>query len=160
MANRGGLSLSVKMILTTTLLIVVTVVGSGVLNVMNIRRAFDESARQQIEVFRSGREASGDFGTPLFARAVQQLRALGHHHVTGGAHRDDEAIAHQHRATLDRRGIGCRVDPGPGEGQFARPSGRPGPRPHHRRGHGEAKDLCPHCCVPVREKYHRAVWQT
>jgi serine phosphatase RsbU (regulator of sigma subunit) len=61
------------MILTTTLLIVVTVVGSGVLNVMNIRRAFDESARQQIEVFRSGREASGDFGTPLFARAVQQL---------------------------------------------------------------------------------------
>jgi serine phosphatase RsbU (regulator of sigma subunit) len=61
------------MILTTTLLIVVTVVGSGVLNVMNIRRAFDESARQQIEVFRSGREASGEFGTPLFARAVQQL---------------------------------------------------------------------------------------
>src|SRR4051812_39928752 len=73
MANRGGLSLSVKMILTTTLLIVVTVVGSGVLNVMNIRRAFDESAQQQIEVFRTGREASGEFGTPLFARAVEQL---------------------------------------------------------------------------------------
>src|SRR5262245_5777538 len=73
MAIRGGLSLSVKMILTTTLLIVVTVVGSGVLNVMNIRRAFDESARQQIEVFRAGREASGEFGTPLFARAVEQL---------------------------------------------------------------------------------------
>jgi len=73
MAIRGGLSLSVKMILTTTLLIVVTVVGSGVLNVMNIRRAFDESAKQQIEVFRSGREASGEFGTPLFARAVEQL---------------------------------------------------------------------------------------
>ncbi len=61
------------MILTTTLLIVVTVVGSGVLNVINIRRAFDEAAQQQIEVFRSGREASGDFGTPLFARAVEQL---------------------------------------------------------------------------------------
>jgi serine phosphatase RsbU (regulator of sigma subunit) len=73
MANRGGLSLSVKMILTTTLLIVVTVVGSGILNVMNIRRAFDESAKQQIEVFRAGREASGEFGTPLFGRAVQQL---------------------------------------------------------------------------------------
>src|SRR5215475_5619046 len=73
MAARGGLSLSVKMILTTTLLIVVTVVGSGVLNVVNIRRAFDESARQQIEVFRSGREAAGEFGTPLFARAVEQL---------------------------------------------------------------------------------------
>jgi serine phosphatase RsbU (regulator of sigma subunit) len=73
MAIRGGLSLSIKMILTTTLLIVVTVVGSGVLNVMNIRRAFDESAKQQIEVFRTGREASGEFGTPLFARAVEQL---------------------------------------------------------------------------------------
>lgn len=73
MAVRGGLSLSVKMILTTTLLIVVTVVGSGVLNVINIRRAFDESAKQQIEVFRAGREASGEFGTPLFARAVEQL---------------------------------------------------------------------------------------
>lgn len=73
MAARGGLSLSVKMILTTTLLIVVTVVGSGVLNVINIRRAFDESARQQIDVFRAGREASGEFGTPLFARAVEQL---------------------------------------------------------------------------------------
>src|ERR1700760_3568866 len=73
MAARGGLSLSVKMILTTTLLIVVTVVGSGVLNVMNIRRAFDESAKQQIDVFRAGREASGEFGPPLFARAVEQL---------------------------------------------------------------------------------------
>src|SRR5262245_410330 len=73
MAIRGGLSLSVKMILTTTLLIVVTVVGSGVLNVMNIRRAFDESAKQQIEVFRSGRESAGEFGTPTFARAGEQL---------------------------------------------------------------------------------------
>src|SRR6185295_371288 len=73
MANSGGLGLSVKMILTTTVLIVVTVVGSGVLNVMNIRRAFDESAKQQIEVFRTGQEASGEFGTRLFARAVGQL---------------------------------------------------------------------------------------
>jgi serine phosphatase RsbU (regulator of sigma subunit) len=73
MAIRGGLSLSVKMILTTTLLIVVTVVGSGVLNVMNIGRAFDESAKQQTEVFRAGRETSGEFSTPLFARAVEQL---------------------------------------------------------------------------------------
>jgi serine phosphatase RsbU (regulator of sigma subunit) len=61
------------MILTTTALIVVTVVGSGVLNVMNIRRAFDESAKQQIEVFRTGRETAGEFGTPMFARAVEQL---------------------------------------------------------------------------------------
>ena len=73
MANRGGLSLSVKMILTTTLLIVVTVVGSGVLNVVNVRKAFDESSTRQIEIFRSGRETLGEFGTPLFARAVSQL---------------------------------------------------------------------------------------
>ncbi len=73
MASRGGLSLSVKMILTTTLLIVVTVVGSGVLNVVNVRKAFDEGSQRQIEIFRSGRETLGEFGTPLFARAVSQL---------------------------------------------------------------------------------------
>ena len=73
MAKRGGFSLSVKMILTTTLLIVVTVVGSGVLNVINVRKAFDDSATRQIEIFRAGRETLGEFGTPLFARAVSQL---------------------------------------------------------------------------------------
>ena len=45
MAKRGGPSLSVKMILTTTVLIVVTVVGSGVLNVMNVRRVFDTTTK-------------------------------------------------------------------------------------------------------------------
>ncbi|MGE5181264.1 MAG: SpoIIE family protein phosphatase [Acidobacteriota bacterium] len=70
---RGGPSISVKMILTTTLLIVVTVVGSGVLNVMNVRRAFDDSAVKQIEVFERGRATLGEVGTRLFARAVEQL---------------------------------------------------------------------------------------
>lgn len=73
MAKRGGPSLSVKMILTTTILIVVTVVGSGVLNVINVRKAFDESSTAQIEIFRRGRETLGEFGTPLFSRAVSQL---------------------------------------------------------------------------------------
>ena len=73
MAKRGGFSLSVKMILTTTFLIVVTVVGSGVLNVINVRKAFDESSTRQIEIFRTGRQALGEFGTPLFARGVSQL---------------------------------------------------------------------------------------
>ncbi len=72
MAKRGA-SLSVKMILTTTVLIIVTVVGSGLLNVINVRKAFDDSTSQQIEIFRSGRETLGEFGTPLFARAVSQL---------------------------------------------------------------------------------------
>ncbi|MEO7731148.1 MAG: hypothetical protein ABIY55_09270, partial [Kofleriaceae bacterium] len=73
MAKRGGPSLSVKMIMTTTILIVVTVVGSGVLNVINVRKAFDESRTRQIDIFRKGRETLGEFGTPLFARAVSQL---------------------------------------------------------------------------------------
>jgi serine phosphatase RsbU (regulator of sigma subunit) len=65
------MSLSVKMIFTTTLLIVVTVVGSGVLNVMNVRRVFDRNTEQQIEVFKAGREANGEVFTPLFARTVE-----------------------------------------------------------------------------------------
>ena len=71
MTKRGGPSLSVKMILTTTVLIVVTVVGSGVLNVMNVRRVIDDATQLNIEVFRAGRERNGEFGTPLFARAVE-----------------------------------------------------------------------------------------
>ena len=70
--RRGG-SLSVKLILRTTLLIVVTVVGSGVLNIINIRRVFDDATQRQQELFSRGREALGEFGTPLFGRAMQQL---------------------------------------------------------------------------------------
>ena len=71
MAKRGGPSLSVKMILTTTLLIVVAVVGSGALNVMNVRRVIDDATRRSIDEFRAGRDRDGDFGTRLFARAVE-----------------------------------------------------------------------------------------
>ena len=70
---RRGPSISVKMILTTTLLIVVTVVGSGVLNVVNIRRSFDSAAHQQIDQFKSGRQTLGEVGTRLFARAMEPL---------------------------------------------------------------------------------------
>ena len=73
MAKRGGPSISVKMILTTTLLIVVTGVGAGLLNVMNIRRAFDESAAKRVELFQSARTQIGQIGTPLFARATEAL---------------------------------------------------------------------------------------
>src|SRR5438132_3232135 len=72
MARRGP-SVSVKMILTTTLLIVVTIVGSGVLNVVNVRRAFDDSTVRQIDVFRKSRVMIGELGTPLFARAVEPM---------------------------------------------------------------------------------------
>jgi len=73
MAKRGGPSISVKMILTTTLLIVVTGVGAGLLNVMNLRRAFDESAEKRIEVFQRARTQIGQIGTKLFARATEAL---------------------------------------------------------------------------------------
>ena len=72
MAKRGA-SISVKMILTTTLLIVVTGVGAGLLNVMNIRRAFDESSVEQIALFRKARAQIGELTTPLFAQAMAQL---------------------------------------------------------------------------------------
>ncbi|HEU4729489.1 MAG TPA: SpoIIE family protein phosphatase [Kofleriaceae bacterium] len=92
--------------MTTTLLIVVTVVGSGVLNVMNIRRAFDESARQQIEVFRAGREASGELGTPMFARAVEQLL------IDRGRDADILSLVHETVAQDTKDGPGGKKDYG------------------------------------------------
>lgn len=73
MAKKGGLSVSLKMIATTTLLVVGIIVGFGVLNVMNIRKVFDDTTAAQIKVFRDGRELLGEFGTPAFARAVEPM---------------------------------------------------------------------------------------
>jgi serine phosphatase RsbU (regulator of sigma subunit) len=69
----GGPSISVKMIFTTTLLIAAIVAGFGVLNVINVRKVFDENTAGQIKVFRDSRQQLGEIGTPLFARAVQQM---------------------------------------------------------------------------------------
>ena len=55
----GGPSITVKMILTTIVLILGIVVGFGVLNVINIRKVFDENTGKQITVFREGREQIG-----------------------------------------------------------------------------------------------------
>jgi len=71
MAKGGGPSISVKMILTTTLLIVVTGVGAGLLNVFNIRRAIDEAANKRVLLFQDDRRQIGQLGTPLFARATE-----------------------------------------------------------------------------------------
>jgi serine phosphatase RsbU (regulator of sigma subunit) len=71
MAKRAGPGISVKMILTTTLLILLTVVGFGVLNVLNVRKVYDQATEQQVDVFRQGRERLGDFGTPVFARSIE-----------------------------------------------------------------------------------------
>lgn len=75
MAKRGGSSLSVRMILTTTLLVIVTVVGSGVLAVSNIRGVFDDATARQNAEFQRSRDRLGELGTPLFARAVTSMLA-------------------------------------------------------------------------------------
>ncbi len=68
-----GMSIAVKMILTTTLLIVVTGVGAGLLNIINVRRSFDDAAEQRVELFQQARTQIGRLGTPLFARATEAL---------------------------------------------------------------------------------------
>ncbi len=73
MAKRGGPSISVKMILTTTVLIVVTGVGAGLLNIVNIRRAFDDASQRRVALFQQARTQIGQLGTPLFARATEAL---------------------------------------------------------------------------------------
>ncbi len=73
MAKRAGLSLSVKMILTTTFLILMTVVGFGALNTCNIREAYDKSAGEKTEVFRQQLESKGEANTQVFASALVPL---------------------------------------------------------------------------------------
>jgi serine phosphatase RsbU (regulator of sigma subunit) len=75
MAKREGASLSVKLIATTTLLVLVTVAGSAILNVLNVRREIDEATEKSIKEFRASREAAGAWATPLFAQAIQQAIA-------------------------------------------------------------------------------------
>jgi serine phosphatase RsbU (regulator of sigma subunit) len=72
MGKREGSSLSVKMILTTTLLVLVTVAGSAVLNVINVRREIGQAADDSIQEFKESREANGEWATPLFAATMQQ----------------------------------------------------------------------------------------
>ena len=73
MAKRAGLSLSVKMILTTTFLILLTVVGFGALNACNIRSAYDKSAAEKIDVFRKQLKSKGEANTQVFASALVPL---------------------------------------------------------------------------------------
>lgn len=70
MAKRAGPSISVKMILTTTLLILVIVVGFGFLNIYNVRKVYDKSAEDKIAQFREQLTASGAAVTQTFAQAV------------------------------------------------------------------------------------------
>jgi serine phosphatase RsbU (regulator of sigma subunit) len=73
MAKRAGPSISVKMILTSTLLVLLTVVGFGVLNVLNVRNVYDEAAKKQIDLFRRGLTEKGETNTQVFAQAINAL---------------------------------------------------------------------------------------
>ncbi len=73
MAKRAGLSISVKMILTTTFLILMTVVGFGALNACNIRNAYDSSAREKTEIFRQSLRSKGATTTQVFSKALEKF---------------------------------------------------------------------------------------
>jgi serine phosphatase RsbU (regulator of sigma subunit) len=73
MAKRAGLSISVKMILTTTFLILLTVVGFGVLNACNIRSAYDQAAREKTDTFRQSLKTKGATTTQVFAKALEKF---------------------------------------------------------------------------------------
>ena len=60
MEKRRGASISVKMIATSTLLILVIVAMFGALNVLNTGRVFDEQALRQSELFKSSLKKQGD----------------------------------------------------------------------------------------------------
>lgn len=63
------------MILTSTLLVLLSVVGFGVLNVMAIRDVYDEQARQRITVFRDGLTSKAQSNTQLIAGAMIEFLA-------------------------------------------------------------------------------------
>jgi serine phosphatase RsbU (regulator of sigma subunit) len=75
MAKRAGPSISVKMILTSTLLVLLTVVGFGVLNVMNIRDVYDRDSRRQVELYRQGITDKAESNTQLIAAAMIEFLA-------------------------------------------------------------------------------------
>ncbi len=70
MAKRSGPSISVKMILTSTLLILVIVGGFGVLNWLKTGEQVKKANTEKIEEFRKGLESRGRAAAQLFANNV------------------------------------------------------------------------------------------
>ncbi|MCG8424350.1 MAG: SpoIIE family protein phosphatase [Proteobacteria bacterium] len=70
MTKRSGFSISVKMILTSTLLILLTVAGFGIMNVLNIRDVYDTTAEEKIDNFRAALARKGETTTQVFAQAM------------------------------------------------------------------------------------------
>jgi hypothetical protein len=72
MAKRGP-SISVKMILGSTLLIVLIVVGFGFLSVYQTRTFYKESTEERIAQFRESLQSKGETATTLFANGAFTL---------------------------------------------------------------------------------------
>jgi serine phosphatase RsbU (regulator of sigma subunit) len=73
MATRKGLGISVKMILTTTILILLTVVGFGLLNTCNLRTAYDQAAAEKQDTFRKSLHTKGVLTTQVFGKALEKF---------------------------------------------------------------------------------------
>src|SRR5262245_39550848 len=69
MEKRRGASISVKMIATSTLLILIIVVLFGILNVVNTGRVFDEQTARQRETFVSSLQKRGQAQTKDLVQA-------------------------------------------------------------------------------------------
>ena len=72
MATRKGLGISVKMILTTTVLIVLTVLGFGALNTCSLQDAYDQGAKDKIAGFRESLRTKGVLTTQVFGKALER----------------------------------------------------------------------------------------
>lgn len=73
MATRKGLGISVKMILTTTVLILLTVIGFGALNTCNLRSAYDQAAQEKIKTFKESLHTKGALTTQVFGKALEKF---------------------------------------------------------------------------------------
>src|SRR5579862_8578698 len=71
MAKRSGPSISVKMITTTTALLLVTVVGVVLVNYYRTGRVYDAAAQKEILDRRAEIQDTGEGGLHVFARAVE-----------------------------------------------------------------------------------------
>lgn len=69
--SKRGPSISVKMILTSTLLIVLIVVGFGFLNVYNTRQFYETRAQEQTQQFSQSLKSKGKSVTTILAQALQ-----------------------------------------------------------------------------------------
>ena len=72
MATRKGLGISVKMILTTTVLILLTVIGFGALNNCSLQDAYDQAATANIKTFRESLRTKGALTTQVFGKALER----------------------------------------------------------------------------------------